>query len=332
MDYPLFSIGVPTYKRGGMLRACVLSILEQSFQDFELLLGNDDPSNPLNEGRLGLSDEKIKIYNHRNNIGELANLNFLLAHSRGRYFTWLGDDDAYYATFLESVMLAFQDNPKALVTFTSYSSGPTLPDSLQTNIGTSRVMSGRQFLRNYLSNTIEIQGCFGVFQRNYLVDVGGSKQLGTGFGPYSDVRLAILAGLVDEINFIDEELIFFRRHRGSISFSSQDFEAYQTAQNDLIVESIDTFSDDRLDEDFDLNLKRLLWRFLREYQVVMERSGNLDLRKLCRQLAFLLRYSRCLKGGRAIHKARMILARCFFVKKYLIGKLRINLKKVFARS
>ena len=100
-----------------MLRACVLSILGQSFQDFELLLGNDDPSNPLDEDQLGLSDEKIKIYNHQNNIGELANLNFLLAHSRGRYFTWLGDDDAYYETFLESAMLAFQDNPKALVTF-----------------------------------------------------------------------------------------------------------------------------------------------------------------------------------------------------------------------
>jgi len=325
MHHPLISIGVPTYKRKEMLRECVRSILAQSFQDFEILLGNDDPSERLDNARLRISDEKIKIYNHKNNIGEIANLNFLLAQSRARYFTWLGDDDAYFETFLESVALALHKNSNALVTFTEHLTGPTPPDSLQTTIGRSRVMPGRQFLRSYLSSTPKIQGCFGVWDRNYLVDIGGSLQLGTGFGPYSDVRLAILAGLLNDVNYIDKKLIFNRTHRGSISFSSPDFDAYDTAQNDLIVESINVFNDGRLIDDFDLNLKQLLWRFLDEYHVVMARSGKLDLLKLYEHLTFLLRYSGFLKGGRIMERVRMISSRFRFIKKALIIKLQRQL-------
>jgi len=324
MHHPLLSIGVPTYKRMEMLRECLQSILAQSFQDFEILVGNDDPSEMLDNVRLGISDTKIKIYNHKNNIGEIANLNFLLAQSRARYFTWLGDDDAYFETFLESVALALQNNPNALVTFTQYLSGPELPDSLQTTIGRNRVMSGRQFLRSYLSSTM-VQGCYGVFNRNYLVDIGGSLQLGTGFGPYSDVRLAILAGLLNEVNYIDKKLIFFRTHRDSLSFSSPDFDAYGTAQNDLIVESINVFNDDRLIDDFDLNLKQLLWRFLDEYQIVMQRSGKLDVLKLYEHLMFLLRYSGFLKDGRIMEDVRMISLRFRFIKKASIIKLQRRL-------
>lgn len=91
--------------------------------DFEILLGNDDPGHVVDEENIGLSDERIRIFNHQRNLGERNNLNFLLAHSRGRYFTWLADDDAYFDTFLATVYKAFEGTHNLPVAFTSYLAG-----------------------------------------------------------------------------------------------------------------------------------------------------------------------------------------------------------------
>lgn len=303
-----------------MLRECLGSVSAQSFQDFEVLVGNDDPSSILEEKDVEFADKKIRIYNHKNNIGEVANLNFLLAQSSGHYFTWLPDDDAYFDTFLESVAIAIDENKHTQVTFSSFFFGDKAPDGLQAYVGKSRSLTGREFLRDYLSETIEANGCYGVYDRDYLINVGGCKQLGTGFGPYADTRLVIISGLLEYVNYIDKKLVFFRNHEGSISASSPDFDAYRTAQCDLIDECIEVFKYKRVIRDFDSNLSQLLWVFLCGHQGVMEKSGKLDVSQLYNHLMFLLRYCRLLRKGRAIQKTRMISSALRYLSRSLVSK------------
>ena len=68
-------------------------LLEQSYQNYEIIIGNDCVEKPLTEKLLGLHDKRLRIINHKKNLGELGNMNSLLKLAKGRYFIWIFDDD-----------------------------------------------------------------------------------------------------------------------------------------------------------------------------------------------------------------------------------------------
>ena len=100
---PFFSIGVTSYKRIELLRQCIKSIISQTYKDFEVLIGNDDTSTIITHEMLGITDDRIKIYNHTKNLGEIGNMNYLLSKAEGDFFTIQADDDLYEPQFLESI-------------------------------------------------------------------------------------------------------------------------------------------------------------------------------------------------------------------------------------
>ena len=106
IDKPLFSIGITTYNRIEMLRQLVNSIINQDFQDFEIIIGNDYQKELLTFDILGIYDQRIRIINHQENLGELGNMNFLLSEGKGRYFTWQFDDDLCGLGYLRESYLA----------------------------------------------------------------------------------------------------------------------------------------------------------------------------------------------------------------------------------
>src|SRR6266576_6222332 len=105
---PLFSIGVTTYNRVELLVETLNSITAQTFGDFEVIVANDNPNRTVTAESLGVSDPRIRFVNNPKNLGELDNMNSLLALSRGRYFTWIADDDLYASDFLERANDALQ--------------------------------------------------------------------------------------------------------------------------------------------------------------------------------------------------------------------------------
>ena len=68
---PLFSIGVPTYNRKDLLLKTIMSILQQTFTDFEVIIGNDYTKEYLSSEDLGIKDPRVRIINHQQNLGEL---------------------------------------------------------------------------------------------------------------------------------------------------------------------------------------------------------------------------------------------------------------------
>jgi len=122
---PFFSIGVTTYDRKDLLKETLASIVQQRFTDFEVLVGNDFTQESLCGDSVGVQDPRVQFLNHPENLGELRNMNLLLTRSRGRYFTWLADDDLYAPDFLlavHSALVRFEFPP---CVFTSYDSGGT---------------------------------------------------------------------------------------------------------------------------------------------------------------------------------------------------------------
>lgn len=272
---PYFSIGVTTFKRRELLAETLASILAQTFGDFEVIVGNDNADEPLTQEMLGIDDRRVRIVNRAVNLGEIGNMNELLAQSQGQYFTWLADDDLYMPDFLQEVRNAHEQYGPMGCVFTNYASGATCKPDRDTYAARIRPVAGRDFLRDYMARNIQAIGCYGVFEAEYLRDIGGMVRLGTGFSPYSDNLLVIKAGLLAKLCYIDAPLIFFRTHTNSMSYASPDIEAYVSAQEDLCRDVVRVFKSEQVRADLRQNLYHLLsyWCLTFAFHV-LERSEN----------------------------------------------------------
>lgn len=90
---PYFSVIVPTYKRARDLMRAVDSVLAQTFQDFEVVIINDDPVEPV-APELARS-EKVRITNNSTNLGKSGCLMLGAQLAKGRYLAFLDDDDEW---------------------------------------------------------------------------------------------------------------------------------------------------------------------------------------------------------------------------------------------
>ncbi len=226
---PLFSIGVTTYDRIELLRETLQSVLRQDCADVEILVGNDNPSRTLDASAIGTDDPRVRIINHPVNLGEMGNMNALLAEARGRYFSWLADDDLYAVGTLPAVARAIAQFQHPACVFTTY--------SVQAGGVAGRDVAAAQldaadFLRRYLSRSLSVLGCYGFYARDQMRALGGMTRLSPGLSPYSDNLLALKAALLRPV-VIDSPLIYFRTHEQSLSFTSVDVAGYRAAQEAL---------------------------------------------------------------------------------------------------
>ena len=99
---PAISVVVPVYNVKDYLRACVNSILRQTFSDFELILiddGSTDGSEDLCEELSGLDDRIVCL--HKENGGLSDARNYGIEHMHGTYVTFIDSDDWVEKTYLE---------------------------------------------------------------------------------------------------------------------------------------------------------------------------------------------------------------------------------------
>lgn len=315
---PFFSIAVTTYNRRELLKEALMSIINQTFVDFEVIVGNDYVQEPVYPEMMGIDDPRIHIINHPQNLGEINNMNYLLNQSKGRYFTWLADDDLYSLDILETVYTALNNLDFPPCAFTSFQMGSTYQTMDIPPDRTYKLLTGKEFLQKYLSRSLETLGCCGVFDRQYINRIGGITQLGDSFSPYSDNLLAIQAGLLDRVIYIEDPLIFYRTHDESISLTSKNINAYISAQVDLVHKCLPILTNKKLMEDYELNIYFLIKWCMEDVVGVAYRSGSMGGRKMISHLLFLMRHMRRLK--RPDLDLKLIIQ---FSKTFLTGAIRL---------
>jgi len=274
MTKPLFTIGVTTFNRHEMLKECLNSLQHQTLSDFEVIVGNNYTSEVLTQESLGIKDSRITIVNHPKDLGQLANMNSLLSMANGRYFSWLADDDLFEPQFLEAIKVTIDRFSAPECVYCAYNNDvkhiPVPPVDLQEH---SKLISGAEFLGRYLSRDIDILGVYGGFRTGYLRGIGGITQLGDGFSPYSDALLAIQAGELGTVGYIDTPLIFFRAHDQSMSHTSPDLSTYTSAQLDLISKCDRIFMGEGLSKHYRRNMFRIILWCSRDTYTVLRRNS-----------------------------------------------------------
>lgn len=288
---PLLSIAIPTYDRPEMLRECLGSILDQGTPDLEVIVGNDCPERILSRDSMGIYDSRLRFVNHPRRLGARRNHQALLRFGRGRYFTWLADDDLLLPGFLNSIERALRTYGYPPCVFTGYALGERPPDIGAALEGAMELLDGREFLVRYLSGRCKVVGTYGVFERGALERLGGMDQFSDGFAPYADNLLAIRAAGLSRIVFIDAPLVFVRAHTESASWTSGDFDVYRRAQEYMCRRSVDVFRREQLRADFDRNLYLLLRWCTRDILPVAQRAGQLDPGEIVAYVGFLLAFT-----------------------------------------
>jgi len=93
---PLVTVAMPVYNAGKYLRLAVLSIIKQTFTDWEMLIIDDGSTDNAFDSISDINDERIHILRDGSNKGLAARLNEAIDLARGQYFARMDQDDVSY--------------------------------------------------------------------------------------------------------------------------------------------------------------------------------------------------------------------------------------------
>ena len=116
---PVISIGLPVYNGENYLAQSIESILDQTCQDFELII-SDNASTDNTEAicrAFAEKSDKIRYFRQDENIGASGNFEFAFQQARGTYFRWQAHDDYAYPQLLEKCLARLQAEPDAVLCF-----------------------------------------------------------------------------------------------------------------------------------------------------------------------------------------------------------------------
>jgi glycosyltransferase involved in cell wall biosynthesis len=122
MNNPLVSICVPTYNSINYLKYTLDTILSQTYQNFEIILGdnasNDGTSDIIKD--YSKKDSRIKFYINQHNLGYAKNCNKLISLSKGEYVAIYHSDDLYDPQIVEKQVNFLTENADCAGVFTSF--------------------------------------------------------------------------------------------------------------------------------------------------------------------------------------------------------------------
>ncbi|CDN12425.1 MAG: glycosyltransferase [Richelia sp.] len=112
-ENPRVSIGLPVYNGARFLQETIEAILNQSFQDFELIIADNASTDKTEEicKEFAAKDKRIRYHRNQQNIGAAPNYNIVFQLSRGKYFKWAAHDDIFAPTFVEKCVEILEKKP-----------------------------------------------------------------------------------------------------------------------------------------------------------------------------------------------------------------------------
>ena len=109
---PLITLAMPVYNAGRYLRPALVSILQQTFLDWELIIIDDGSSDGAVEAVRDLHDARIKVLSDGINKGLAARLNEAIDLARGKYFARMDADDISYPERLAKQLTLLEQSPE----------------------------------------------------------------------------------------------------------------------------------------------------------------------------------------------------------------------------
>ena len=111
-DYETITILMPAYNEEKNIKNSIQSILNQTHQNFKIIVLDDNSNDNTINVIKSLEDPRITIYKNKVNKGRGYNRNKLMDLSTTKLSCWLDADDKMLPEKLEKQLLYFKENPK----------------------------------------------------------------------------------------------------------------------------------------------------------------------------------------------------------------------------
>lgn len=107
---PKVTVKIPSYNHGKFIGKAIQSILDQTFQDFEILIVDDcSPDNSV-EVIKSFNDPRIKLIVNEKNMGACYGHNLMIDMAQGEYIALLNSDDIWLPNKLEKQVKFLDEN------------------------------------------------------------------------------------------------------------------------------------------------------------------------------------------------------------------------------
>lgn len=227
-----FSIIIPLYNKENFIENTMKSVLNQTFQDFEIIVVNDGSTDKSEEKLLQFKDSRIHYFSKKNE-GVSATRNYGIEKANSDFITFLDADDYWYPTFLETMFTHISKLPdqkvfSAAIEFdTSKEIIPAEYSILKTNDDFEIV----DFFKASIKETVLCTSC-AVFHKSIFEEIGNFD---TKIKSGEDTDLWIRIGLVYPIVFSWKILARYVYDAKSLSKKSEmenkmDFSKFEEAE------------------------------------------------------------------------------------------------------
>ena len=229
----LVSILIPVYNRENLIEETVQSALNQTYKNIEIIVVDNQSTDNTWEilQKLASQYERIKIFQNERNIGPVRNWKRCIDEANGEYGKILWSDDLIAPQFLEKTVPYLENEDVGFVfTGTEIFIDGTDKKTSHYFIGKSRVYESDKYINGVLfdGDYPVSPGCalfrLKDLRNNLLVDI--PNKVNSDFAMHAignDLLIFLLtAHQYKNFAFVNEKLVFFRAHDGSISIQSND--------------------------------------------------------------------------------------------------------------
>ena len=169
---PLVSIIIPTYNREKTISRAILSALNQTYKNIEIIVidncSTDNSNNIISQ--ISLNSEKIKYFQNSFNIGPVKNWIECIKKSSGEYIKFLFSDDELEKDWIEKAISTFSCNNDIAFVFS--------PALIETNkskflnynyFNKSKKINSRKYIfLNYFFLSMPVSPCCAIFRTKDL--------------------------------------------------------------------------------------------------------------------------------------------------------------------
>jgi glycosyltransferase involved in cell wall biosynthesis len=211
---PQVSVIIPSYNHEAFIEECIESVLQQTFQDFEILITDDSSSDGTVQKVEQFTDSRINLFRHSVNQGACVAANNCLAHSQGKYIAMLSSDDVWMPEKLEIQVDYLNSHPEVAAVFGKVlwideDSNPiTDPNFPYFQVFNVPNRSRHEWLNHFFSYGNCLCHPCSLIRRECYDEVGW---LNPTMANLPDFDLWIRLCMKYDIHILDQELIKFRR-------------------------------------------------------------------------------------------------------------------------
>lgn len=210
---PLVSVVIPAYNHEAFIEATIQSVLDQTFQDFEIVITDDGSSDGTLAIIHGFNDHRIQVFENVTNRGASYTANRCIENSTGKYVAMLSSDDTWLPDKLQKQVDYLESHPDIHAVFTKVNwineDGNLIvnPDFYYSNIFEVRNRSRYEWLNHFFFAGNCLCHPSSLVRRTVYDEIGLLNPL---FANLPDFDFWVRLCLEYEIHILDEKLLNFR--------------------------------------------------------------------------------------------------------------------------